>query len=330
MTTSADLSVTKAHAGQLVAGGTGTWTIDVANHGPSVAQGPITVTDTLPAGTSFVSATGTGWTCTGSGQRGDLHPGRRPARRPGPADRRAADIAAPVTGADRQHRDRHRPDTGPGPGQQHRHRHRDRGHAGRPGDPEVAHGHVHGRLHRHLPVQRRQRRAVRCGRTGADHRHAAERADLHRLHRRHGHLVLRGQRARSSPAPSLARWPWATRPPSTSPFRSTRGRRRRRSSTPAHVSSPTTDPIPANNTDDDNTDVDQISDLSVTKSHTGTAVAGTNFPLVVGRPQPRTVEQPGTDHRHRRPAPAARSTSRPPAPTGTARPSAGPSRARTA
>ena len=48
-----------------------------------------------------------------------------------------------------------------------------------------------------------------------------------------------------------------------------------------HVSSPTTDPILANNSDDDSTDINQISDLSIAKSHTGTAVAGTNFPWSV-------------------------------------------------
>ena len=40
--------------------------VDVANAGPSDAAA-VTVTDTLPAGVTFVSATGTGWTCTNAG-----------------------------------------------------------------------------------------------------------------------------------------------------------------------------------------------------------------------------------------------------------------------
>ena len=42
-----------------------TYTLSVANAGPSQANA-ISVTDTLPPGTVFLSATGTGWTCAGT------------------------------------------------------------------------------------------------------------------------------------------------------------------------------------------------------------------------------------------------------------------------
>jgi uncharacterized repeat protein (TIGR01451 family)/fimbrial isopeptide formation D2 family protein len=59
----ADLSITKSHAGNFTAGQQGTYTISIQNHGPSDAVGPLTVTDTLPSGETLVSATGTGWVC---------------------------------------------------------------------------------------------------------------------------------------------------------------------------------------------------------------------------------------------------------------------------
>jgi uncharacterized repeat protein (TIGR01451 family)/LPXTG-motif cell wall-anchored protein len=62
--TRADLAITKNRAGAVVAGQDVTYTLDVVNNGPSVSRGPITVVDTLPTGTTFVSASGTGWTCT--------------------------------------------------------------------------------------------------------------------------------------------------------------------------------------------------------------------------------------------------------------------------
>ena len=48
------------------AGGTLTYTATVTNNSPTTAT-QLTVTDTLPAGSTFVSATGTGWTCTQAG-----------------------------------------------------------------------------------------------------------------------------------------------------------------------------------------------------------------------------------------------------------------------
>ncbi len=64
-----DLSITKAHSGNFTVGTNGVYTITVANSasaGPTT--GAITVTDTLPAGLTYVSATGTGWSCGVSSQ----------------------------------------------------------------------------------------------------------------------------------------------------------------------------------------------------------------------------------------------------------------------
>lgn len=64
---SADLSLTKAVGAAPVAGGSGSWTLTVANLGPNPATGPFTVTDQLtnplPSGVTSVSASGTGWSC---------------------------------------------------------------------------------------------------------------------------------------------------------------------------------------------------------------------------------------------------------------------------
>lgn len=62
----ADVALTKASlGGPFVAGEAIVWEIDVTNNGPSVASGPFTVTDTLPATVDWtsVSASGTGWSC---------------------------------------------------------------------------------------------------------------------------------------------------------------------------------------------------------------------------------------------------------------------------
>lgn len=64
----ADLTITKTHSGDFPSGGTGSYTITASNLGPADSVGPITVVDTLPAGESYLSARGSGWTCAvGSG-----------------------------------------------------------------------------------------------------------------------------------------------------------------------------------------------------------------------------------------------------------------------
>lgn len=65
---SADVSLSKTHTGNFTVGQNGTYTLTVTNNGLSSAAGPITITDTLPTGLTYVSSTGTGWTCSASGQ----------------------------------------------------------------------------------------------------------------------------------------------------------------------------------------------------------------------------------------------------------------------
>lgn len=64
-----DLSVTATHAGSFRVGTNGTYTITVASQpGWQATDYPIVVTDTLPAGLTFVSSAGTGWSCSSAGQ----------------------------------------------------------------------------------------------------------------------------------------------------------------------------------------------------------------------------------------------------------------------
>ncbi|MFM2072752.1 MAG: hypothetical protein RLZZ623_3016, partial [Actinomycetota bacterium] len=63
---SATLSIAKSHAASpspWMVGGPGSFDITVGNDGPSPEYGPITVSDRLPVGVSFESATGSGWEC---------------------------------------------------------------------------------------------------------------------------------------------------------------------------------------------------------------------------------------------------------------------------
>lgn len=62
---SADLAIKKWHDGVAIPGSPITYTLAVRNEGPSQATG-VTVTDPLPVGLALVSATGEGWTCTGT------------------------------------------------------------------------------------------------------------------------------------------------------------------------------------------------------------------------------------------------------------------------
>ena len=62
--TSADLAIAMLDSPDPVTAGTGlTYTLSVSNLGPSADGATITVSDTLPAGVSFTSASGTGWSC---------------------------------------------------------------------------------------------------------------------------------------------------------------------------------------------------------------------------------------------------------------------------
>lgn len=65
---SPDLAVAKRVTGVIVAGGTATFAIDVQNVGGGATTGAITVVDTLQSGVTFVSASGSGWSCSAIGQ----------------------------------------------------------------------------------------------------------------------------------------------------------------------------------------------------------------------------------------------------------------------
>ncbi|HXF61534.1 MAG TPA: hypothetical protein VNK95_07950, partial [Caldilineaceae bacterium] len=60
------LAVTKSHTGSFPAGGAGVYKIQIANTGSLTTSSPITVVDTLPAGLSYTSHAGTGWTLHGA------------------------------------------------------------------------------------------------------------------------------------------------------------------------------------------------------------------------------------------------------------------------
>lgn len=66
--TVSDMGVVKRLVGDLTPGTRATYAITVTNHGPSVARGAITVTDTLPSGLTYRSFEGTGWTLDRTGQ----------------------------------------------------------------------------------------------------------------------------------------------------------------------------------------------------------------------------------------------------------------------
>jgi uncharacterized repeat protein (TIGR01451 family) len=64
----ADLQLTVTPSAGFTAGAAATYTLTVRNNGPYRASAVVSVVDTLPAGLTFTSATGTGWTCTAFGQ----------------------------------------------------------------------------------------------------------------------------------------------------------------------------------------------------------------------------------------------------------------------
>ena len=68
---SVDLGITKTHVGNFSAGTNGVYTLRVSNGtgvGLEQEDNIITVTDTLPTGFSYVSGTGTGWSCSAAAQ----------------------------------------------------------------------------------------------------------------------------------------------------------------------------------------------------------------------------------------------------------------------
>lgn len=63
-----DLQLTKTTSSTFTVGGTGLYFLAVANLGPAATAGSITIVDSLPTGLTFVSGSGSGWSCSASGQ----------------------------------------------------------------------------------------------------------------------------------------------------------------------------------------------------------------------------------------------------------------------
>lgn len=77
-TAAADLSLSKSHSGDFVAGTNGQFNLQVSNLGPSAENGPVTITDTLPTALSYqgFSSTDAAWGCSAAGQTVTCsHPG---------------------------------------------------------------------------------------------------------------------------------------------------------------------------------------------------------------------------------------------------------------
>jgi uncharacterized repeat protein (TIGR01451 family) len=60
------LSIAKTHTGNFTVNQNGSFSITVSNSGTAATSSAITVSDMLPSGLGFVSATGTGWSCMNS------------------------------------------------------------------------------------------------------------------------------------------------------------------------------------------------------------------------------------------------------------------------
>lgn len=63
-----DLTITKTHTGRFLLNQNDTFTLTVTNVGFASTTGTTTVSDTLLTGLTYVSATGTNWSCSASGQ----------------------------------------------------------------------------------------------------------------------------------------------------------------------------------------------------------------------------------------------------------------------
>ncbi|MEM7536082.1 MAG: SdrD B-like domain-containing protein [Chloroflexota bacterium] len=75
-----DLTIEKQHRGTFHYGENGVYALAISNMGDAAATGPITVTDRLPAGMTFVSSGTAPWSCSASGQTVTCtHPGPLPA-----------------------------------------------------------------------------------------------------------------------------------------------------------------------------------------------------------------------------------------------------------
>jgi large repetitive protein len=66
--TLSDLTITKTHVGTFVVDDPGTYTLRVSNIGNDSDLGPISITDILPAGLTYLDSSGEGWACTVNAQ----------------------------------------------------------------------------------------------------------------------------------------------------------------------------------------------------------------------------------------------------------------------
>jgi uncharacterized repeat protein (TIGR01451 family) len=246
--TSADLAITKTDAADpVIVNGNVVYTLTIRNDGPAAATG-VTVTDTLPAGVTFVSAVPSqGAACTGTPRcRACSVAGHRCAGHGGGH----GDRPDPRRHHQHRHGERHRARSGAA--EQHgqradHHRQRDRrGPAGgqdrhaRSGARERPRG-LHDRRRESRPRRRRERAVERrrAGGHGVREPHARRRLDLHGArYWHHGHrLVRRGDTRRASATFDLrVRLAAGTAAGTTL-------------SNTVTVSSTTADPDPANNTD---------------------------------------------------------------------------------
>ncbi|MEM8548762.1 MAG: hypothetical protein AAGF46_11455, partial [Pseudomonadota bacterium] len=67
-TETVDLTLDKSHVGDFLARQNNDYQITVTTRGPGEETNTVTVTDTLPAGLTFVSGSGAGWACAAAGQ----------------------------------------------------------------------------------------------------------------------------------------------------------------------------------------------------------------------------------------------------------------------
>lgn len=66
----ADLALSKSHTGDFSSGATNSFQLDVSNNGPSLEAGPVTISDTLPAGMSYqgFASVDSNWSCSVAAQ----------------------------------------------------------------------------------------------------------------------------------------------------------------------------------------------------------------------------------------------------------------------
>jgi uncharacterized repeat protein (TIGR01451 family) len=86
-----DLSITSSHTGTFPAGFDQTYVVTITNVGAAPTTGAIVVIDSLPAGLTFLSATGSGWSCSAAEQV--IHCGFTEVLSPGASARYALNVA---------------------------------------------------------------------------------------------------------------------------------------------------------------------------------------------------------------------------------------------